>query len=212
MPTKEERQKYKKFKKELDTAIKVKVTGTGWRKKNSSVFKEIDDNFYVADFIASPGSNVQVRIQTKPMELDPLFWEIFELPENNKQPLSFRAWGAFVSPGVWIYENTICFENQEINLVASKLMELALNEIDSYSKEWDLKPFTTRLLRSPLYKKRGPYAVSHILGMICEGKLDNARKIALQYESGELPGGGSKSHLGGDTFERHAINWIEARL
>jgi len=212
MPTREERQNYKIFSKELDTAIKVQFKGTGWRKKKFSVFKEIDDSFFVVDFIASIGRKVQVRIKTKPMELDPLFWEIFKLPDNNKQPLSFRAWGVFVSPSVWIYENTICFENQDIDLVASKLMDLTINEVESYKKEWDSKPFTVRLLRSSLYKKRGPYAVSHILGMICEGKLDKAREIALRYESGELQGGGTKSHLGGETFERLAVNWIDERL
>lgn len=39
-------------------------------------------------------------LSIKPMALDDLFWEIFEIPENKNAPMSLRVNGAFVAPSI----------------------------------------------------------------------------------------------------------------
>ena len=38
---------------------------------------------------------LRFQLQAKPMSLDPILWQILLMPENEKEPLSFRHWAAF---------------------------------------------------------------------------------------------------------------------
>lgn len=68
----------------------------GWRYAGGTVFRQSGDWFIsmLPSLLWEQGAIV--RMIVKPMALDPLFWDIVGLKENERLPLSFRGNGAWV--------------------------------------------------------------------------------------------------------------------
>jgi hypothetical protein len=94
--SREEQREAKNRRSIFDSTLKVAAKNIGWQVARGSVFKKQGEWFadYLASLTYQRGAVVQILI--KPMALDPLFWKIVGLEENNRQPLSFRANGAWV--------------------------------------------------------------------------------------------------------------------
>lgn len=87
------------FQKEMTHQLRVAVKGTGWKHAKGVVFRQSDEWFIAGHWRnvgADPAAGLRVEIMAKPMAIDPMLWDVMELQENNKQPLSFRYWGAFI--------------------------------------------------------------------------------------------------------------------
>jgi len=77
-------------------ALKAEVKAAGWRYAGGHVFRQYGDWFVslLPSLLWERG--LVTTCCAKPMAVDPIFWSIVGLPENNKLPLSFRANGAWV--------------------------------------------------------------------------------------------------------------------
>lgn len=87
------------YRKEMQKQLLVATKGTAWRQANGVVFRQQDEWFIAGhwrNISADPADGHRIEIMAKPMAIDPMLWEIMDLQENNKQPLSFRYWGAFI--------------------------------------------------------------------------------------------------------------------
>ncbi len=89
--------------KEITKLFKQEAKKYGYKFKEYFAFKEIDDFFYVIyTFVGrdTPKGNlrIEVLVEFKPMIIDEIFWDITDLKENLKMPLSFRGNGAFTFP------------------------------------------------------------------------------------------------------------------
>lgn len=83
--------------KQFDKTLKRAASGSGWRHARGSLFREYCGWFVeVQTIVHRSESRTLVRLHVKPMALDPLYWSIVGLGENRKEPLSFRAHGAWV--------------------------------------------------------------------------------------------------------------------
>jgi hypothetical protein len=80
----------------FDAHLKLLSRLHGWGFARGSLFREIDGWFVDALPSLLWGRGAITSIHAKPMGVDPVFWEIVGLPENQDQPLSFRANGAWV--------------------------------------------------------------------------------------------------------------------
>ena len=87
----------KQKEKAWDDLIKQRSKAFGWKFKSFFTYKIVDDFFYDASFFTYGGGNsISVSLSFKPLIIDEVFWEICDLPENKKMPVSFRGNGAFV--------------------------------------------------------------------------------------------------------------------
>ena len=117
--TKEEQKVIYKCIKELSKA-------KGWKFNNHFIFKNENDFFYNCNLYMHPNDNsISVSLRFKPMVIDDLFWEITELEDNKKLPLSHRAKAAFQINGYRIVvseillSNIVNCENEITNLLKS---------------------------------------------------------------------------------------------
>jgi hypothetical protein len=133
----------KQKKKEWDSVIKQEAKANGWKFKGWFAYKAVKDFFYEATFYTS-GSNRSTHgsLEFKPLIIDDTFWEIVDLNDNKKLPLSFRGNGAFVvsSKDVYDYKLKIVPEtlitdiNNLLDTLNSKVDELSsnVNNIDNF--------------------------------------------------------------------------------
>jgi hypothetical protein len=96
------------FEKILNTALKREVNLLDWKFSRGFAFKKQGDLFFTVLITGQPKNKTLIcSLQFKHYNLDDVFWEIVKLPENKKQPISFRACGAWVVPSMQIFEEKI---------------------------------------------------------------------------------------------------------
>ena len=133
----------KQKEKEWDNVIKQIVKAKGWKFKGWFAYKTLNNFFYKATFYTSGFDNsVSGSLEFKPLIIDDTFWEIVDLDENKKMPLSFRGNGAFVvsSKDVYDYKLKIVPETLKTDIsnlmdtINSRLVDLssAVNNIDTF--------------------------------------------------------------------------------
>jgi hypothetical protein len=74
--------------------------------------------------------STKASISAKPMTIDPIFWDIVGLPENNNAPLSFRfngAWTCRPPP----FDEVSIDERGDVEEVAARLLEAANEHLTS---------------------------------------------------------------------------------
>ena len=87
----------KQKEKDWNDLIKQQSKAFGWKFKSFFTHKTANNFFYYASFFLYGGGNsISVSLSFKPLIIDEVFWEICDLPENKKLPISFRGNGAFV--------------------------------------------------------------------------------------------------------------------
>jgi len=87
----------KQKEKEWNNIIKQRSIANGWRFKEWFAYKTIGGFFFEVNFYSSTNTNsITGSLKFKPLLIDTIFWEIIDLNENKKLPLSFRGNGAFV--------------------------------------------------------------------------------------------------------------------
>lgn len=85
-----------------------------WKFNSYFVFKSLDDFFFDCTFSFNPKENkIWLNLGFKPMILDDVFWDITELSENKKMPLSFRSNAAFKIHSLQILDYNLVLEEVE---------------------------------------------------------------------------------------------------
>ena len=129
--TRDEQKYLREAKKRLDAVIKSDTKKCGFQNVNGFVYKFVGDFLYACIIYAPPvdcGKKLSATLYFKPVALDELFWEIFELKEGKTQPKSFHVRGAFTAPKVFIEEweaPVDCIEDMDI------AFRSILNQVDS---------------------------------------------------------------------------------
>jgi hypothetical protein len=210
--SREERRWVKQRGKEFQTALKAEGRRRGWRYAGGELFQQDGEWFAsVLPFLQWERGAV-VRFSLKPMRLEPLFWDIVGLPENNGLPLSFRANGAWVlrppakerRVGPAMSEVTALAE-----LVASSADEQLRQSRDTRSTGQMLRELTHA---GPVVGHQRALAIClHILGNDLDGALDLCRAIARKDISDT--GGFATVNPDGtaSTFLEQAEGWIIAK-
>ena len=187
MGKREENKIEKQLKKEIIDGIKASLNGSGWKKKHGSFFKSIGENFYCAsvypfiDFENSqPTIGLNARYEAKPMGIDPIYWDIAEMPENKNEPLSFRAWAAFKTDPACFHLTTTITEN------CDSIHEAITSFVDWIQKETErVKNIMETTLFSEVYESLNPDpnvhsydAATMICALILEERANDALSIA----------------------------------
>jgi hypothetical protein len=103
--TRNEQKYFREAKKQLNLVIKNDTKEYGFQKINGFVYKFVDDFLYdCIIYHIGLGKKLWIKLSFRPIVLDELFWDIFEIKEGKTQSKSFHVQGAFVAPSVEIEE------------------------------------------------------------------------------------------------------------
>ena len=207
--TREQAKGAKQRERDFQAAMKAHAKASGWRYARADLFKQEGDWFVSNMPSLAWHSGAWSRLTVKPMALDPLFWDIVGLPENNDLPLSFRATGAWVLRPGWREELVGASESSVVAL-AHQTVEWSDTQIAA--SDWSIDAMiadlgSDRELRS---QRRALAICLHLL----KGDLDKAQDLCSQagdQSSLAADGGGfGANHADGmhSTFIQQASDWI----
>jgi hypothetical protein len=112
------------------------------------------------------------------MELDPLFWQLVELPDNNRLPLSFRAIGAWACRTHPVAEAHLPVVALGPEHVAKQIVEWADEQLERNRGSWSLEEFIDREGR-----RSHPYFAALATALLIAGRFDEAASLALQEQA-----------------------------
>ena len=121
---KELRKAFPKICRELASDNKLKC-------KDYSLFAVKGDLFFDTVIYVSVNDNDEcicsTRERVKPMWMDEMLWDLLEMPENKKAPVSLRAVGAFAVSGVETYSRATILNEWSIEELRTILEEYILH-------------------------------------------------------------------------------------
>ena len=111
----EEKKLLKENQKALEEVIKNNSKSFGYKTISGIVYKIINDFIFIIligmNYVTK---NITVSIEYKPIILDKIFWEVFNMTEDTKdKPLSFHVNGWFTAKSVDIKKYEIKYDSKE---------------------------------------------------------------------------------------------------
>lgn len=120
--------------KEWDNVIKKEAKDKGWKVKEWFAYRAVKDFFYRATFYTSAFDNsVYGSLEFKPLIIDDTFWQIVDLNDNKKMPLSFRGNGAFVVSSKDVYDYKLKVVPETFKADISNLLDTINSKVDDLS-------------------------------------------------------------------------------
>ncbi len=110
-----------------DTSIRKNVAKKfGW-KQSSYINWKVEGGYYF--YLVHLNCYGEATLYVKPLYIDDLWWDIFEMSSNKKEPMSLRGKGAFALDGDRIMETPDLFD------IRAEESEYELEKIQKYSDE-----------------------------------------------------------------------------
>lgn len=214
--TREQQRTVRQRNKEFQAALKRNARANEWRYAGGLIFRQSVDWFM--DILPSLlwEHGLIARLRIKPMALDPLFWDIVGLPENNALPISFRAMGAWVlRPKT--KDEYIGLDINDVETLATDLFRWANDRADTILADMSLGKMLDDL--PPDEDLRGQTRALATCLRIMNGDLDRAMRLCNVDEPDVHPlvrdgGGFTTRQLDGSyiNFLDQAIDWIENKI
>ena len=128
----------KQKEKEWGNVIKQEAKHKGWKFKGWFAYKAVKAFFYEATFYTSAFDNsVYGSLEFKPLIIDDTFWEIVDLTDNKKMPLSFRGNGAFVVSSKDVFDYKVKVVPETLKADISNLLDTINSKVDDLSSAVD---------------------------------------------------------------------------
>ena len=153
-----------------------------WSRSSSALFRQADRFFFTATLDVNKQSTW--KLEAKPMSLDPVYWSIMKMDENNDRPLSFRALGEGL-PGLLIAKKEVQTAEYSEAQMARKFVAWFSNEASLYADRHESHPFSKLVESHEHYRARGAYAETLICSLFEEGRMREAIDLSKKFVTGE---------------------------
>ncbi len=199
----------RKLEKDTSKAMYLRLKAFDWKKYQTTFFQNIDDWFWTLTLNTYLNDEkTTLSLDTKPMRVDPLLWEILAIPENQKAPLSFRANGAFTCSSLPVADLSVDDRDMSAEQISESIENWLLGNLAKCFDKVSSSSFSSQLEKHENQVLRGAYAITLVTSLISEGKFDRARDYSEKYESGELISVLEMTSLG-KSFHFYALQWLK---
>jgi hypothetical protein len=184
--------------------LKLLARGSGWRMAQGWMFREQADWFIQVQVgVPLNRARTTLALTQKPMGLDPMFWDIVGLPENGKQPLSFRVFGAWTCPVPASVEAELLEGDGQAEGIARAVLDWADAQLVETVSSRELNAFIEYLRGHP---RRGHYLASYITALVLAHRRDEAlAESTVAMDRGESAGFSVGTTV---TFPELARRWL----
>lgn len=139
--TREEQKKYKEMNKYLENRTK-EVFKTYSLKKKDYMFYYSKNNMFYSIMFSISRDIIKVYFYAKPLWLDDILWDILDMSNNKKAPISLRGIGAFtINSKIQLKEYNI-LSQKDIDDIIDKSFKEILELSNVYNEEYYLKHYT----------------------------------------------------------------------
>lgn len=165
------------FLKELDKKIKEQAKKHGFKRNSGFLYLKNGENFVDIVYTYSDSCRIAYDLNIKKYSYDDIFWDIINMPENKKEPMSLRARGAFAAPSIIVKDDSIPL-SPDMDDVASSFCEKIAYEAADFLNHNDVNEYVLSKNESPTLK---------CLAYIDKNEISSAIKIAKdELKRGEL--------------------------
>ncbi len=204
----ESRRARERLRRALPPVMRAAARGSGWQAAKGVLFRELNGWFLdVAVAVHVDAPRVVATLRAKPMEIDPLFWDITGLRDNNQQPLSFRKWGAFTC---WTppYLEAELVNSDHAPEIADATVRWAGQTNSAFDPADARSVLIDRLTSGRL---KGGFAATYACLMILQDRTEEARTYCEEQRLLGETGGFTNVDLAGATFFDAAIRWLDVK-
>lgn len=197
------------FEKEALSSLAKLVRKTSWKRRQNSLFVRTGEYLQSASVsvhVNSPETHVELSF--KPMGIDPVLWDILDMPENRRENLSFRIWGAFTCSSLPIANAQVEEPGSSPAGVARAVLTFCETNENRFRDCLAQAAFSELVAKHPNQVERGAYAVTLVVSLIHEGRLNEARRLTRAYASGEQSSTFDLTSRG-ESFHELASKWLE---
>lgn len=174
------------YRRSLEKAVRTASKGTKWRSAQGCLFQDHAGWFVAVHPLVHIYEPItKARVSVKPMIIDPIFWDLVGLPENNATPLSFRYFGAWTSSPPELVEVEVR-EEKPVDRVAARLLSVADEQLDVLNN-WSLDDFL-RLCRVRAADSES-YLASIVTTLIAMGREPEALAACEDARTAGVSGG-----------------------
>ena len=132
--TREEQKKYKELAKYLENKTK-EAFKTYHLKKKDFVFYLTKDAMFYSTVLSMHEDRVQAYFCAKPFWLDDILWDILEMEDNKKAPVSLRGIGAFTIRSMIREKEYTASEPSQIDGIVARTFEELAALSENYREE-----------------------------------------------------------------------------
>jgi hypothetical protein len=203
--TREQSREAKQREKLFHARLKAASKASGWRYASKGIFRQQGDWFASVLPTLLWGRGVTLRLMVKPMSVDPLFWKIEGLEDNNRLPLSFRANGAWVLRAPSVTANIALGESDPAKL-ADEVVSWASSQTAT-TEAFSVEKMILQL--EGLQHRRHHFSALEICLRVQLGDLDGALDVCGRVPVHRSRGFGTLGPDGSiSTFSDKARPWI----
>jgi hypothetical protein len=204
--TKEEKKARKKLAKDVATELRRRAKAAGWQAVQGWLFRD-DEGWFVDAWCSVWPMQMKttVTVHIKPMGIDPVFWDIVQMPENIKQPLSFRLLGAWTVNTPERGQREIEDTGLDAGTLADSILSTASLELARTREHRSIESFVD------FAKERRPGAPSHphLTAVVCAHIMRGDPDAAMSELRAAHADGSIGGYLvGSKSFVDLAIEWI----
>ncbi|WP_027156515.1 hypothetical protein [Methylobacter luteus] len=173
----------------LNKLLKEESNRFGWKCSRGFVFKKEKDAFFTILITGQPKiKRLSWSMRFKHYDFDYVFWDVVKLPENKKQPLSFRACGAWVAPSMEVQSGNTTLDKWEEEFISTGICSVfelldpisldVASSITSYQSNLGvLENYYSQLMKKYPNAVRTIW-VEKLLTCLLESKPNEAKEIA----------------------------------
>ncbi len=199
------------FEKACLSEVSKLLKGASWKRKQNTAFCSCDGYFFIAALnVHRNAARSVASLEVKPLVVDEILWDIMEMSENNGEPLSFRARGAFTCPALPMKERDLEEGHASEREIAAAFVAFSNQAMEEARILLRRREFLELLLNHSNHLERGSYAITQITCLIQNARYMEAKNIAEEYVNG-VRSSSFRLSIRGESFEQMALTWLAAR-
>lgn len=117
--------------KNLLKQIKSRAADLGYKVSSYAMFSKIGENFVSIDHGILNSTILDYSVTIKKYSYDDIFWDVINMADNKKAPVSLRAIGAFVAPSITIFADQIPLSN-DIDSIVQTFFDTAIIHVNDF--------------------------------------------------------------------------------
>ncbi len=197
------------FARSVSTSLKALIRGTPWRMAKGVLFRDFQGWFVSAGSSIWPlEAKTSVNFRFKPMGLDPLFWQIVGLPENEQLPLSFRYWGAWTcSTPVWA-EMEFADSEKGPAQIAARIVDSADAQLQRATPHLSHDAFLGFVENYPSQRSGRHFVATLTVTLLLMSRDEDALEVLREARTAKHDG---EFLMPAGSFVDVAIDWIKNR-
>jgi len=196
------------YRRALVKAVRQAAKGSGWKCSGGMLFRERNGWFFDAyPAVTIFWRETRTSLHVKPMAIDPIFWDLVNMPENRNQSLSFRGLGAWVCRAPAVEEATIDEFEMNPQAAADEFVRWTTETSDRILKTLTLKNFAKLVDGVQRPGPFNPFLATKIVTKILMDQPEEARQLSVEaLRAGDLGGFTSEGSL-----PEMALRWLDAQ-